>query len=135
MKFIRSTLAMTTAAIMFAAPAVSQNLTPEQQLDARTKVQTAVALAEIAEADTDGEAMLVAARMLSNLGRVAKRDRDNQSEPEFYSVADLAASAKSMGAAADRADQLVASEVTDRGICYWEYKCGTFECGWLYICE
>ena len=40
--------------------------------DARTKVATAVALANIATAEKDGEALLVATRLLASAGPVAK---------------------------------------------------------------
>lgn len=125
----------TVGAIAFGAVAIAQNLSPTEQLDARARVETAVALAEIAEADGDGDALLVAAKMLAGAGKVAKRDRNASGTPTFYSVGDLAAAAKSLGADGSKADEIAAAEATDRGYCYWEFQCGTFECGWVYLCQ
>lgn len=104
------------------------------------KVQTAVALWEIAEAEGDGEAMLVAGRLLSAVGPVERRDSTGD-KPQFYSVGDIAAAAKALGVEAGKADALASSanaETSERGYCYWDYEClgsGTFECGWIYVCN
>lgn len=125
---------------LLATVAVAQNLSPREQMEARVKVQTAVALWEIAEAEGDGEAMLVAGRLLAGVGPVERRDSTGD-EPQFYSVGDIAGAAKALGVDAARADALVSSAnaaTTERGYCYWDYEClgsGTFECGWIYVCE
>lgn len=116
------------------SPASAQNLSPTQEIDARTKAATAAALAEIAEAQGDGEAMLVAAKLVSELGRVAKRNTSG-GEPTFYSVPDMVAAAREMGANSANADAVAASASADRDICYWNFQCGTFACDWVYICE
>lgn len=114
--------------------AITQPLSAEEQLNARGKLQTAVALAEIAEAEQDGEAMLVAARLLSSLGTVAKRDQPEDGETVYYSVKELADMAKGFGADGDRAEALMSTPEEQRSICYWEFKCGTFDCDWIYNC-
>lgn len=119
----------------FSTVTLAQDLSPAEQLDTRKKVETAVALSEIAVAEKDGAALLVAARILASAGKVARRDSGDTAEPTFYSVSDLTEAAKGMGADAAKADEIAASHSSDRGICYWDYECGTFECGWLYICE
>lgn len=125
---------------VLATVAVAQSLSPKEQMDARMKVQTAVALWEIAEAEGDGEAMLVAGRLLSSVGPVERRDSTGD-KPQFYSVGDIAAAAKALGVEAGKADALATSAnaaTSERGYCYWDYEClgsGTFECGWIYVCE
>ena len=132
-----------TAAILSVAVAgalatatMAQNLSPTEQLDARKKVETAVALAEIAEAEGDGEGLLVAARLLAGVGKVERRDSKG-AEPSFYSVGDLTAAAKSLGVDAARADAISSPEAMEPNYCYWDFEClgsGTFECGWIYAC-
>lgn len=125
---------------LLATAALAQNLSPKEQIDARVKVQTAVALWEIAEAEGDGEAMLVAGRLLSAVGPVERRDSAGD-KPQFYSVGDIAAAARALGVEAGKADALASSanaETSERGYCYWDYEClgsGTFECGWIYVCN
>lgn len=134
MAYVKSAILGGVIAGLVVTAAAAQNLSPKDQLDARKKVETAVALAEIAEAEGDGDAMLVAAKLLSGVGRVEKRGEQG-AEPTYYSVGDVAAAAKALGADADKADAVANSATTEREICYWDYECGTFECGWLYICE
>lgn len=135
MKHVAGVIVSGLCAGLLATSAIAQNLSPKEQIDARSRVATAVALAEIAEAEGDADAMLVAARLFSSVGgSVAKRGGDG-SEKTFYSVGDVAAAAKALGADAGKADALAGSATSERGICYWDYECGTFECGWLYICE
>lgn len=137
MKYLKSAVLGGAVAALIVTVAVAQNLTPAEEIDARTKVETAVALAAIAEAEGDGDAMLVAAKLFASVGTVAKK-REKGAEPTFYSVGDVAAAAKALGADAGKADALANSAAsaptTERGYCYWDYECGTFECGWIYVC-
>ncbi len=78
--------------------AFAGGMTPQQQADARTKVETAVALANIAKADKDGEAMLVAARMLAEAGPVAEQGaKMKDGKPTLMDTGKMAW-AKEMGA-------------------------------------
>ena len=135
MKNLCASITVAFIAGVFSTSAFTQNLSPAEQLDTRKKVETAVALAELAEAEGDGEGLLVAARMLSNLGKVAKRDNGDNAEPTFYSVGDLAAAAKAMGVDAAKADAVMSHDSAAPNYCYWDYECGTFECGWIYVCQ
>lgn len=135
----RATSAFLAAAIsgLFSTAVLAQALSPAEQLDARKKVETAVALAELAEAEGDGEGLLVAARLLASVGNVERRDSRGE-KPTFYSVGDLAAAAKALGVDASRADAVVSHDSAAPNYCYWDYEClgsGTFECGWIYVCQ
>lgn len=127
--------ALSVATALSLTAALAQQLSVDEQVAARNKVQTAVALAQIAEAEGDGEAMLVAARLLASVGPVAKRG-DTGESPELYSVGDIAAAAKALGADAGAADQLSTSQSSETTptYCYWKYTCGYFDCDWIYVC-
>ena len=56
--------------LAFAGVTVAAEMTPERKAE-KVKVETALALAKIAEATGDGDALLVAARLLSSVGPVA----------------------------------------------------------------
>ncbi|UVK36694.1 hypothetical protein LHFGNBLO_003649 [Mesorhizobium sp. AR10] len=130
-------------ALAFAAGIGSTNLTfademtPEKLADARTKVETAVALANIAKADKDGEAMLVAARMLAEAGPVAEQGtKVTDGKPTLMDAGKMAIMAKEMGADAKKADA-VASTATSAGETsrdgYWYYSCDSYNnCQWIY---
>lgn len=140
MKRMTSAILGGICAGLLVTAAVAQTLSPKEQIDARAKIETAVKLWEIAEAEGDGEAMLVAGRLLAGVGPVERRDSTGE-EPKFYSVGDIAGAAKALGVDASKADALASSETagtTERGYCYWDYEClgsGTFECGWIYVCN
>ena len=72
----------------FALSASAADMTGAAAGDARTKVATAVALANIATSEKDGEALLVAARMLATAGPVAKAgEAVTDGKPTLYDVA------------------------------------------------
>lgn len=136
MKKATAAILSLVAAGAVATTALAQALSPAEQLDARKKIETAVALAEIAEAEGDGEGLLVAAKLLASIGKVERRDSKG-AEPTFYSVGDLTAAAKSLGVDGARADAISSPEAMEPNYCYWDYEClgsGTFECGWIYAC-
>ena len=117
--------------------AFAGGMTPEQQADARTKVETAVALANIAKADKDGEAMLGAARRLAEAGPVAEQGaKMTDGKPTFIDAGKVAAMAKELGAYATKADavaSMATSGETARSDGYWYYSCDSFNnCQWIY---
>ena len=102
----KSLIALALIGAGFVSAAHAADATTPASADARTKVATAVALANIATADKDGEALLVAARMLATSGPVAKAgEAVSDGKPTLYDVAAMAASAKEMGADAGKADE------------------------------
>jgi len=111
---------------------------PEEQADARTKVETAVALANIAKADKDGEAMLVAARMLAEAGPVAEQGtKVTDGKPTLMDTGKMAKMAKEMGADAKKADAIASMATsageTARSDGYWYYSCDSYNnCQWIY---
>ena len=116
----------------------AEKMTAEQQADARTKVATAMALANIAKADKDGDAMLVAARMLAEAGPVAEQGaKMTDGKPTLMDAGKMAKMAKEMGADAKKADA-VASMATSAGEKaradgYWYYSCDSYNnCQWIY---
>lgn len=117
--------------------AAAADLTAATAGDARTKVATAVALANIATADKDGEALLVAARMLATAGPVAKAgEAVTDGKPTLYDVAAMAASAKEMGADAAKADEvakMAPAPTAQARDGYWYYSCDSYNnCQWIY---
>ena len=137
MTMLRNVLAL-ACAVGLGSTAFAGGITPEKQADARTKVETAVALANIAKADKDGEAMLVAARMLAEAGPVAEQGAKlNDGKPTLMDTGKMAKMAKEMGADAKKADA-VASMATSGGETarsdgYWYYSCDSYNnCQWIY---
>lgn len=136
MNMLRKALAVAFA-VGLGSTAFAGGITPEKQADARTKVETAVALANIAKADKDGEAMLVAARMLAEAGPVAEQGaKMTDGKPTFIDAGKMAAMAKELGADAKKADA-VASMATSgeqaRSDGYWYYSCDSYNnCQWIY---
>jgi hypothetical protein len=112
--------------------------TPQQLANDRTAVETAANLAAIAEADKDGAALLVAAKLLARLGPVAKPGEAlKDGKPVLLDVKALAETAKSLGADAGTADGVAAmSKPQPHGdYCYWYYNCDSNNnCRWEYIC-
>ena len=129
--------ALSAAAALSLTTAFAQQLSVEEQMAARDRVQTAVALAEIAEADGDGEALLVAGRLIASVGAVARRGETDGDKPVLYSVGDIAAAAKALGADDGRADALAVQATSGQvepTYCYWQDVCGKFDCSWVYNC-
>lgn len=122
------------AAIMAVGSAAAADLTSKEGADARTRVETAVALANIAMAEKDGEALLVATRMLAKAGPVAKAG-EAAGKPAMYDIGAMAASAKEMGADAAKADEVakMAAEPTSSTRGYWYYSCDSYNnCMWIW---
>jgi hypothetical protein len=138
MNIVRNSIAVVSACAFGAVSlAYAQQLSPDEQAAARTKVQTAVALAEIAEAEGDADALLVAARMLSSIGPVAKKGEALGDKPTLYSHQEMASTAKQMGADATKADAVatMSTAETEPTYCYWYYNCDSWNnCQWQYIC-
>ena len=133
----KSLVALALIGAGFVSAAGAADLTSAAAGDARTKVATAVALANIATADKDGEALLVAARMLATAGPVAKAgEAVTDGKPTLYDVAAMAASAKEMGADADKADEvakMAAAPTASARDGYWYYSCDSYNnCQWIY---
>jgi len=131
-------IAVAAAAIIIAAGmSYAQDQTSKEAADARTKVATAVALANIATAEKDGEALLVAARLLASAGPVAKLGESaTGGQPALYDVAGLAATAKELGADAGKADEVakMATAPTASARGYWYYTCDSFNnCWWIWV--
>ena len=112
---------------------------PQQLASDRTTVETAANLAAIAEANKDGAAMLVAAKLLAGVGPVAKPGEVlKDGKPVLLDVKALAEAAKSLGADAGAADGVAAmSKPQPKGeYCYWYYNCDSNNnCRWDYICS
>ena len=128
---------LTAAAVaMVAAAAISYaaDQTSKEAADARTKVATAVALANIAIAEKDGDALLVATRLLASAGPVAKSgETAADGKPALYDIGAMAASAKSMGADSAKADA-VAKMPTASTRGYWYYTCDSYNnCWWIWV--
>jgi hypothetical protein len=132
-----SLIAATLMAAGFAAAASAADMTGAAAGDARTKVATAVALANIATSEKDGEALLVAARLLATAGPVAKAgEAVTDGKPTLYDVAAMAATAKEMGADAAKADEvakMAAAPTASARDGYWYYSCDSYNnCQWIY---
>jgi hypothetical protein len=125
-------VAMMTAGLVSTAAAA--DLTGAAAGDARTKVATAVALANIATAEKDGEALLVATRLLASAGPVAKPGEVlKDGKPTLFDVSAMAASAKELGADAAKADEVAKLPTAERADGYWYYSCDSFNnCQWIY---
>lgn len=129
-------LAMPLLAIVLTAGSASaDDLTNATAGDARTKVETAVALANIAVAEKDGEALLVAARLLATAGPVA-RQGEGGDKPALYDVGALAATAKELGADAAKADEVAKMATAPTASArdgYWYYSCDSYNnCQWIW---
>ena len=120
--------------------ACAGGMTPEKRADARTKVETAVALANIAKADKDGDAMLVAAKMLAEAGPVAEQGaKMKDGKPTLMNTAKMAKMAhRKWAPTAKEADAGPASMATSnretaRSDGYWYYSCDCWrDCQWIY---
>lgn len=135
MKTIGKSLLAAVLVAGFGATAISQELTAASAGDARTKVATAVALANIAVAEKDGEALLVAAKLLASAGAVAKPGEPvADGKPTLLDVAAMAAEAKALGADAAKADAVAATpSANTRSDGYWYYSCDSYNnCQWIY---
>lgn len=131
---------MATAIVIAAtmAPSFAEDQASKEAADKRTRVATAVALANIAAAEKDGEALLVAARLLASAGPVAKlgESTGTSGQPALYDIGALAATAKELGADAAKADEVakmgVAPTASARG--YWYYSCDSYNnCMWIWV--
>lgn len=137
MTFLRQLALAAAAAVLITAPARADELTAASSGDARTRVATAVALANIAKTEKDGAAMLVAARMLAKAGPVAvPGEAVADGKPTLYDVAGLATEAKGLGADAAAADEVAKMASTSPTISargYWYYSCDSYNnCQWIY---
>lgn len=116
--------------------ALAQEMTPEQQADARTRVQTAVSLANIAMAEKDGEALAVAARLMASAGPVAKPgEKLVDGKPTLFDLSEMMKSAKDMGADTAKAEAMAtsASPTVSPRDGYWYYSCDSFNnCQWIW---
>lgn len=111
------------------------DLTSAATGDARTKVATAVALANIAKSSNDGEALLVAARLLTEAGPVAEPGTQvKDGKPTLIDVGAMAGMAKDMGADAAKAEALSKGPTSsERSGGYWYYSCDSYNnCQWIY---
>lgn len=136
------------AAALLAAPllaasgaaALAEGMTAKEMTEARAKVQTAVALARIAKDSNDGDAMLVAARLIASAGPVAMGEPGADGKPSaMYDPKQMAAEAKAMGADAAKADMLaveptskVSGATPPTG--YWINTCDySGYCAWAWL--
>lgn len=121
--------------LLFGTAAGAADMTEKEMADARIKVQTAVALAGIARETQDGDAMLVAARLIASAGDVAmpKGSASGDGKPAMFDVARMAADAKAMGADAAKADA-VAIQPTARPRGYWaDMGCDAYYCNYEWV--
>lgn len=129
-------LAALALALASAGLAQAGDLTGPATGDARTKVATAVALANIARAEKDGEALLVAAKLLATAGPVAEPGNAvKDGKPTLLDIAGLIVQAKEMGADAGKADEIakLATPTSARSDGYWYYSCDSYNnCQWIY---
>ena len=101
-------------------------------------METAVALANIAKADKDGEAMLVAARLLAEAGPVAEQGSEvKDGKPTLMDVGKMAKMAKDLGADGKMADELASMATSagekPRSDGYWHFSCDSYNnCQWIY---
>ncbi len=116
-----------------------QQLSPAEQAENQAIIETARNLASYAEARGDALALVVAARMLTEVpGRVLAEGEQGDSGAMIDITGML-----------DRAEQLAngdefitaqiaevrqAAEEASRAICYWEYYCAYGWCQYYYIC-
>jgi hypothetical protein len=138
MKTLLKRLATASAAAMMVVGAsYADDQTTKEAADARTKVATAVALANIATAEKDGVALLVAARLLASAGPVAKTgEAAAGGQPALYDVGAMANSAKEFGADAAKADEVakMATAPTASARGYWYYSCDSYNnCIWIWV--
>ena len=123
------------AAMMVVGVSYAEDQTIKESADVRTKVATAVALANIATAEKDGEALLVAARLLASAGPVAKTGEAG-GQPALYDIGAMANSAKEFGADAAKADEVakMATAPTASARGYWYYSCDSYNnCIWIWV--
>lgn len=127
-------IALAIATTGLGSLASAADLTTTATGDARTKVATAVALANIAMSEKDGEALLVATRMLATAGPVAKPGEPvSGGKPTLFDIPAMAASAKQMGADAAKADEIGKMPTAQPRDGYWYYSCDSNNnCQWIY---
>ena len=130
MKTIRTVLVLALTAGLGTA-AFAQDMTPEQQAEMRTKVQTAMSLANIAMAEKDGQALMVAARMMAAAGAVAKPgEKVVDGKPTLVNVDEMMKAATDMGATPMATDAMKAASPTSG---YWYYSCDSYNnCQWIW---
>lgn len=108
-------------------------MTPERKAE-QAKVQTAVALAKIAEATGDGDALLVAARLLATVGPVATSAAKEGERPPMFDVKKMAARAKELGADPLKADRLTVQPLANRPS-FWQadYCPSGYDCTYTWV--
>ncbi|MGE0242260.1 MAG: hypothetical protein AB7S59_26355, partial [Parvibaculaceae bacterium] len=135
-------LAVIAATALAPLALAGEAMSPEKFANLRMRVETATALAAIAEHEKDGDMMLVAAKLLSTVGPVEKRGQKTaDGKAEHYDVKKMVEQARSMGAKPDEKSAklamspkagMVASycaigawiHTCDySGYCRWEYQC------------
>lgn len=137
MHLTKSLFFTTSIALALLTTVHAADMTAKEVADARAKVQTAVALAELAKQTKDGDALLVAARLIASSGNVAVAGETGDS-PKLYDARQMAADAKALGADAAKAD-LVGTEATAMGTAadkpsYWINTCDySGYCAWAWI--
>ena len=131
----RSLIAVTMMTAGLVSMAAAADLTGAATGDARTKVATAVALANIATAEKDGEALLVATRLLASAGPVAKPGEAlKDGKPTLFDVCGHGGVRQGTGRRRGQGRRgRQDADRRERGDGYWYYSCDSFNnCQWIY---
>lgn len=101
----------------------------------RAKVETAMSLIALGEAEDDGQMLAVAARLLAGVGPVALPG-ESGAEPEFVDLEALIGSAGRSGGDTQRARTALSTpRAAPRCLGYWREVCDyNGYCRWEYIC-
>lgn len=107
--------------------------------DDRAKVETAMSLIALGEAEQDGQMLAVAARLLAGVGPVARPGKSGAgSEPEFVNVEALIEAAGGFGGDTARAVRAASTPAAKPRYCalgYWSQTCDyNGYCTWQYVC-
>lgn len=139
MPILRKLLLVAAVAVTPGAAAAA-GLSAEELAALRLRVQTAANLAMIAETEKDGEMMVMAAKLMSSAGKVARPGKTAaDGKPEFFDVKALLNSASGLGADTAKAETMAMSKPIPAmdycAIGYWRETCDYNNyCRWEYVC-
>ncbi len=114
---------------------------PEQLANIRVRVETAAHLAAIAETEKDGQMMIMAAKLMSTVGKVARPGKTTaDGKPEFFDLKAMLSTANGFGADTGKAAESIAMSkplpaMDYCAIGYWRESCDyNGYCRWEYVC-
>jgi hypothetical protein len=126
--FVQSTLAQDTNA-----------LTPAQQAEAQAILETARNLANYGETRSDALALVMAAKMMTDVPGRVLADGEEGGQGSNFDVDGLLTKAAELAPDNTTITELAAevrakAEEASRAVCYWEYYCYGGWCQYYYAC-